>query len=513
MNLVRHIVAKDTRRLAASLALWLGLLAAGALWMRWATWSGAADAAEAQAWIKSTERYARLFGAVTLVALVGLVGALVHEDRVAGSAAFWQTRPISRGRLLAAKTLGAALLFVVLPLVVLVPVWAACGAGGAELARLAGATLAMHGGIVLGALALAALTHDTGQHLFAALTACGLTVLAVTFLPAPGGAGTDGLALAAVGVAAVTALVWQFLTRRTPAGWAILLSGALVAVAALSASRWRPERPELSAEPAPAVTLQALVTPANRNVPHALFLAVAPPAGTPGLVAPWAGAGVLRWKDGAEAPVHFEQGGLWGDNAAMRVAGLRPGSGPLPWGMAVHVGQASDARLRSGDAEFSGEISFVPLAAEVLYELPLRAGAEARRGAGTTRIVDWTDDAQPTLLIEEHDAHARLPGLRAQRRRDEPVRDCFLLVQRERGVIKALHVRDLGGATAGGLRVSLRALETSPHGERAADGRWRELPGWRENAVLVKVRFTRGDVLTHAFGALPLVLKTEEEKR
>jgi len=104
MNLIVHIMAKDLRRLTWALALWAG---AGLLAIVGTNFGGVP-----QSTLES-------LGLVALVQFFGLsialVAAIVQEDGLTESTAFWRTRPITGGRLLTAKLCLIGTLFVVIP--------------------------------------------------------------------------------------------------------------------------------------------------------------------------------------------------------------------------------------------------------------------------------------------------------------------------------------------------------------------------------------------------------------
>lgn len=104
MNLILHIMAKDFRRLRWALALWAG---AGVLAVVGMNVSGPPQST---------------FESLGLVAMfqffglsIALIAAIVQEDGLTESTAFWRTRPISGGRLLTAKLSLIGVLFVVIP--------------------------------------------------------------------------------------------------------------------------------------------------------------------------------------------------------------------------------------------------------------------------------------------------------------------------------------------------------------------------------------------------------------
>lgn len=392
MKLTWHIVRKDVRRLAVPVGSWLAFLLLTTVWMRVASWSGErVEVTSATAWI-------RMMGSLTWVAwlvgtagLVSLTGVLGQEDRVIGSDAAWRTRPITGGRLLLAKVVAGFLLLVAAPLLVLMPVWWAGGFGARELLAAAGSIAGWHTLLVVSALCLSALTEDLGQHVFALLTwlaLVGLVTFVVPMLWAPKEISSGAVAtrtmvvLVAPWLMMPVALVCQYFTGRTRVGWTLLLLGLALTGGAQMIGRWdlagmRPGRQPAPADREASVTLLSLITPANRNLPHALFLEVSGDLLQDELMVPWSGVGNLRWADGATVPMRFNRGGLWGDNAAMRVAGVRTGEGPLRWDMATWFGDAPDERLRASAAVFAGNLEFARVRARLLYELPLRNGARA----------------------------------------------------------------------------------------------------------------------------------------
>lgn len=131
MRLTWHMVWKDLTRLRLMLALWLAVfLLEYALGIRLLCGS-AQD-------LYPFERMRLLDMAVfALRGVIGylLVAALILEDPLVGSTAFWATRPISRRRLLGAKLLACLCVFWALPVLVTLPWWAFCGYGVHDLVR------------------------------------------------------------------------------------------------------------------------------------------------------------------------------------------------------------------------------------------------------------------------------------------------------------------------------------------------------------------------------------------
>lgn len=517
MNATLAIVRKDLRRLGPAAVLWTLTQAGLALWLRQTAWPETLpDLKGATEWMRRTESFVTAAGVLVAVMLVLLAGALVLEDRVAGSTSFWQTRPIGGRRLLGAKALAATLLFLVLPLAAMVPVWFGIGLGAAQTAQAArqlGASIALIG---LAAGCLAGMVRNIGEHAFAALVAFAVVALGFGATGA-GRAGEAGvletkayLGFALLLAGAAVLVFRQYSNRRTMRHWVAAVAGVAAVIGLQATWRWDWTKyaptPALAAEERGMVPeLRKLVTPAADGVPRALFLGL-PEAGTNGeAVGPWGGQGALRWADGRTSAWRLTPGGLWGDEAAIRLAGVRPGSGPLPWGMALHFTEPPEgaARSRSGEATLNGEIGLARYRWQVLHRVPARAGATAANGTARLRIVGWVPEAPASLLIEEGDTDVRPFGSRDVRARDPQRRDTFLLVNERLGLVKALHPRDLGGAGFSGVRHGLRVLETSAPRGMGDD--------WAEGAVLVQVRFERIRSFDRKLENVPLALVQEEK--
>jgi hypothetical protein len=132
MKLVFHIVKKDLRRLRWWLLAWLVVLALPifvgiALLVR----NPFIVEGTHQGWDLAKVHERVLMFEVLVAYLLTLV--LLQEDAVLGSRQFWLTRPIARGRLLAAKALGACVVLWLLPLAVSLPWWLWCGFGPREI--------------------------------------------------------------------------------------------------------------------------------------------------------------------------------------------------------------------------------------------------------------------------------------------------------------------------------------------------------------------------------------------
>jgi hypothetical protein len=243
MNLTWHIARKDFRRFWIPLVILIAIAAmrfcVGVTLLK----GNAVDSAA----FGHRAVYANVLWGVGLFVTYMLVAAIIQEDSVA-SAAFWQTRPISRARLFAAKALVLTLVFGLLPVVLSTPWWIGCGFGPAEIARAAGETLAIQMGVVILALPWAAITGNYGRFLLWTLVAAIAWVTAALLLSEhvivsptslePGVGVTRLLVIALLaGVGGLGVAIHQFFLRRTWRSVAIIL--CVAATMAVVSLRWQ----------------------------------------------------------------------------------------------------------------------------------------------------------------------------------------------------------------------------------------------------------------------------------
>ncbi len=237
MKLVWHIVAKDLRRHQLPYGLWLCLLLAkqAVLVLAFSDWSVDAE------WFEHLQTGDMVLSVVESVVAFLLVGGWVLEDPLVGSTQFWVTRPVSGRRLLGAKALGVALLFVAVPLVVAGTGWLACGLTGTELGQQAIIFLSVQMALVAIAFVIGALS-DRGSRFLLLLLGVAVAVFVLTplvpklFTVYPE---TRALAatrvvvgLALIGAAMMGAIWLQYVPRRALAGAAWLLGGVALGIAA-----------------------------------------------------------------------------------------------------------------------------------------------------------------------------------------------------------------------------------------------------------------------------------------
>ena len=222
MNLTWHIVKKDLRALKWPIGIWLLCIVAklgiGVLLLN-------GDGTEGADWFGKMDAFAKVLNAFSFISFV-LTAAVIQQDLLVGTTAFWMTRPISGGRLLRAKLITLGLVFGVMPVLVNLPWWIGCHYGIDEVAWAALETLAVQAIVVLLGMLWSVVTDGFARFLmwtlvtlFATPTLIGIVGYAVSRRAPPVFQEVIGtrfvvvLALAVVGIA--TVVVHQYLTRKT----------------------------------------------------------------------------------------------------------------------------------------------------------------------------------------------------------------------------------------------------------------------------------------------------------
>ncbi|HET7537240.1 MAG TPA: hypothetical protein VFJ90_12345 [Candidatus Didemnitutus sp.] len=161
MSLTWHIVLKDFRRLKLGLAIWT-IMIIGQIFVAERMFS---TAAFAPGWFEKQEITLMLAILVGDVFAFFLSAAIVLEDSLVGTRMFWVTRPISGGRLLAAKSLAVLLAVVLWPLAIALPWWIYCGFGFEQLLQAIRFVLLNQGALAVIAMMLSALSGEGSRFL------------------------------------------------------------------------------------------------------------------------------------------------------------------------------------------------------------------------------------------------------------------------------------------------------------------------------------------------------------
>ncbi len=161
MKLTWLIVWKDLARLRLALALWAAAF----------LWEYALGVRLLAGNIPDLSLFERLrlydvvaFGLQGVIGYI-LIAALIHEDPLVGSTAFWPTRPISALRLLGAKLIGCLVIFWVFPVLLALPWWLYCGYGAHDVLNASLYTFYLHLLPLSVGLLIASLTGTISRYL------------------------------------------------------------------------------------------------------------------------------------------------------------------------------------------------------------------------------------------------------------------------------------------------------------------------------------------------------------
>jgi hypothetical protein len=528
VKLVWHIAQKDLRRMAPAVALWVALMLGATIWFRTASpGAGVQGSAMFVDWLPVMGTWSHLFTAAQFIIGFLLAGALMLEDPLVGADAFWLTRPIANGRLLVAKLVAEALLFVVVPAAGLALVWLCCGFSVPEAWQ-----MACHVGwrlelMAFFAIVVASLSRNLVQFLSGsvALVVVVLLIVGRYFWPAPLGApATDwaelvaskilvGNLVLAGGWAGVC--VWQFLTRSRKTGWIIVICVIVACRVIRIAWPWNTwallNRPEahIAVPPASQVTVVtksvSLRRLENRFRDHMLHLNAAVTV-TPGKAAdgiwyaPVGAAVEITWENAAQ---HYRinlgrSGDSWADGlAATYLTGeVQP---PMAW--QTYGWTDASATPPSGEARISGSWHIWAANVRVIGELPMRVGGEISDRGSISRVVAVESSLgwDKTLVVEERelifDQLDKVPTT-------GDWSDAFVLLNRDTKQAVLVSHNDLGSAGMNGVATIFRRLFI-PDAQPGED--------WRRGAVLVKIRIEPKKVLRLPFEARASVV--EEGRR
>ncbi len=434
MNLTWHIVKKDLRCLRWPLALWT-LLIATKLGVGVALLT--ADGTEGLSWFSRMDALTKVLAWLEGISFV-LVAALIQEDMLVGTSAFWVTRPISGARLLRAKLLGIGLIFGVLPVLVTLPWWLGCGYGLREIAWAALETVGIGAVFVLLGLLWAVVTDGLGRFLMwtlVSLVAIPTSAVTVGYYVSRLHPSLSGELIGTrVGVEVVIAVlgilivvVHQFLTRNLWRSIAVIgaSSGLIVAV-----GLWWPWTLGMEARWQSFLTRRAEATWPEAAEPRGLTFAVdkaglvrgsstRPDArvqlrvnyrvqGLPEsqwLMPAYVNNYTLRWSDGFtdHGWSWFRSGGAWYDTASLKLLGLPPKPMPTTWGpedsqafQLIPVSVAS--RLQVEPARYTLQAHFAVMESDSPVTVPLQPGAWDTFGTAGERIAHVEKEGEELLV-------------------------------------------------------------------------------------------------------------------
>jgi hypothetical protein len=492
MKLTWHIVLKDLRRLRLPLFIWF-LLMVGQLCF-YAVISGRIGQADL-VWMERMRQgpFLLLRGLMDPVMVFVLAGWLGYEDPLAARDAFWVTRPISGGRLLAAKLIAAGLMFGLLPVLVNLPWWLACSLHPHEIFWAAVLTAAPLLAVAVVGLSWTALTDGFPRYVLWSLVSFGVAgalekAMALTFLINFPQAGRllSAMTIALLGqvVVSLVVLCHQFFTRRLVRS-VVMMAAGLVAVRVLG-SFWSWDATTLFVTTAGPdqpgdERLHLTINAPARYAPRSHFLSVPLTAeGLPdnGFVwmrvrGEWSWDGVVAWKASGnaggprEADVLRRMMRLPGDNLipGMDIAGMR-----LP--------KQFVERMVHEPAVFRGEAEVYLYECTIAVELPLQE-QKVRNENGSFSLSDIRQDGNTlTLDISERSTAITQRGLYLLTGRRSIGQ--FLLMNRKDGTAVMGRLKHGYDATLNLVGVGAGQWTfKSPAG-----------PEWFKDAVLVSLEFT-----------------------
>ena len=445
MNLTWHIVKKDLRALRWPLLVWVALIAAKlSIGIVILTIDGAGDGKL----FETLDALSKLLAGLECFGVV-LVAALVQEDMLVGTTAFWRTRPISGGRLLAAKLLGLFVIFGVLPVLVTLPWWIGCHLPPAEIAGAAAETVVLHLLVVLLGLLWAVITDGLGRFLLWLLA----FVVSIPLLAAIIGsflnrrnavisadvATTRFVVVAGLLLLGIIVIVThQFLTRRI---WrSVSMIGAMIALLLLVALGWPwswqidslwhnfLERQAENAWPVGAEPAGLSYSLGQAELVHrpsarvARFAQLQVKYRVDGLPAnqglmPGPGSYTLRWTDGTK---HEGWSGLgtsgrdWYDRVSLKKLGLPLAESPFEAKAFQGFPEEMAARVEKEPTAYTLLARFALVEVEAATNVPLAPGSRLVLGALGERIGSVEKDGEEVLVTFVRHRPAGLGGFLAE---------------------------------------------------------------------------------------------------
>jgi hypothetical protein len=435
MNHVRHIFSKDLRRLRWSVIGWSALVGARAL-----NDTVGADIALAGFGPQlGIEQLSALLSLMYLLLLALLVSRLVHDEPLVGRDAFWITRPIAPGALMAAKLVFATLFFILVPLAGGVIVAAAFGTGAGDIARTIPVSALNQVILVTLLMALAAVTPSLTRYALAivGVVAALVTLTASTILvllwvteeiqdgsdaglPDPTPAVVGGLFFV---LTALAVIIYQYRTRRL--GRALTIAGIGAAVLLLVPERWNwsfADQPRFEIAAAPqdtpaltvsldgsrprvsdAFTFRRRTSPRKEIAAHAIVTGVPPEFNVRTIVARSrlelpAGEVLQTGGNNSNAALSVYGGGSAAGRTRtveLALGGVRllarsdalDGPSSEQWPILLRVDEGDFVRHRNQPGRLTANLDLIFERAVARHTLPLAEGATRDIGAMHVRIV------------------------------------------------------------------------------------------------------------------------------
>jgi len=501
VKLVWHIARKDLRRFALPAAVWAVLIVAPTIaLMVIEPGIGPHPPSSLDGWGRVMGIWLQILQGIQAVIALALAAALVLEDSVVETTAFWPTRPISGARLLGGKLLAAALLFCAAPVLALLPVWLAIGFDAIAVTAAASEFVSRFGTLVLFAITVAALVRNLATFL---LCAFGLLAVYVASGLAPRPLWQDAsmavrqsrefLATIAIVPALLLAATHQFATRRSVRTWGMI--AVVIAFLATVRSVWpwtvemartdsAAQTPRAGDHPGDVVAAPAFTQHQANSIPslygktvwHADGFCVPLFARNP------AGEVVMR---------SWDQ--IWQRTAGLRILGLEAAEQPLWWQLEAPF---YFRRVRSSPVEFTGTLEVWSIRARILGETPVRVGAKLQHDATRVRILALLshESRLDNIYLEERDSSRNtldrltVDGLRRDSGHERYI-DAYFVVNRATQHAVEAWSHDIGATEINSVVRRFCELGFS----------WPESYG---EPTLVKIRFERD----HAF-ELPLEVR------
>lgn len=407
MNLIWHLAKKDLRRAWIPLALFALFIATkialGLMLMRELEFERVGMLLD---FLKVAATAEYLFGYV-------LVAVIIHEDPTVGTNAFWMTRPISGLRLLGTKILTLAAALMILPVVITLPWWIACGFDARDVVSAMGTLLWMQTSVIAIALPFAVLTSSLAAYLAASLIYLVGSLFLMTSLrgffsptgsPFLGGGASDTKGLFFVTLltgTVVCVLIHQYRTRLRRRSLTILGLGIACAFMVLGTWRWdwsplwRRESPRTTSFEKPRLDIQ------SANIHHdslhgpqlhvrAWLSGIPPECATDALSI----RQDSRWPDGSTSTVNSQmtKGHSHSDPLLRQVLRLSPSPDTQnPSAREVHsfssVTSALAREIAGKSADLTLTVETVLLRPTLSSEVTLQAKASSHGERGTLRVL------------------------------------------------------------------------------------------------------------------------------